>query len=151
MSTDKQTVLSQAPGALNSPSRPWEVFIDGDSIVARWKWMDATFFSPHEINDETRQFTYTVTLTNKGTWKETDASEKKSVGVQFSGGNLTFGSSSSTFKGKSTQKSVQFGIGRNNQTGEVGIVGFKFNTNTIKQPIRDYLTACGWKKAGLFG
>jgi hypothetical protein len=28
--------------------------------------------------------------------------------------------------------------------------GFKFDTATVKQPIRDYMISCGWKKAGLF-
>ena len=151
MSTDKQTVLAQAPEALNKPDQPWEVSVEGDSIVARWKWMDAAFFSPHEITNETREFTYTVTLTDKGTWKERDTTEKKSSGVSLEGGKLKIGGSSSTFKGKTTQKSIQFGIGKNKQTGEMGIVKFNFDTTSIKQPIRDYLTACGWKKAGLFG
>ena len=69
----------------------------------------------------------------------------------MSGGKLSFGSSSSSFRGKTNQKSFQFGVGKNNQTGKTGIVGFKFNTNDVKQSVRDYLTSCGWKSAGLFG
>ena len=148
---DKQTVLANAPAALNSPERPWEATVEGDSIVARWKWMDATFFSPHEITDETRQFTFTVTLTDKGTWKELDRTENKSSGAKMSGGKLSFGSSSNTFVGKTNQKSFSFGTGKDNQTGEVGLIGFKFNTTDVKQPVRDYLVSCGWKQAGLFG
>jgi len=144
---DKQAVLAGAPGALNRADRPWEVVVEGDSIIARWKWMDATFFSPYEINDETRQFTFIVTLTDKRTWKELDKTENKSSGMKMSGGKLSFGSSSSSFSGKSNQKSFSFGAGKNNQTGEAGIIGFKFNTTDVKQPVRDYLTACGWKKA----
>lgn len=151
MATDKLTVLSQAPGALNRPNQPWQVTVEGDSIVARWKWMDAAWFSPHEVNDETRRFTFTVTLTDKGKWKEIDKTENKSAGVSMSGGKVGFGSSSSTFIGKSNQKSFSFGTGVNNQTGQAGVVGFKFDTTAVKKPIRDYLTACGWKKAGLFG
>ena len=151
MATDKQTVLFQAPGALNRPDQPWEARVEGDSIIAYWKWMDASFFAPHEVNDETRQFTFTVTLTNKGTWKEIDRTESKSSGVKMSGGKMSFGSSSSSFTGKTNQKSFTFGAGKDNQTGEVGLVGFKFNTTAVKQPIRDYLTSHGWKKAGLFG
>ena len=149
--TDKQTVLANAPGALNKLDRPWEVTVEGDSIVARWKWMDATFFSPHEISDETKQFTFTVTLTDKRTWKELDRTENKTSGVKMSGGKLSFGSSSSSFSGKTNQKSFSFGAGKNNQTGEVGLIGFKFNTTDVKQPVRDYLLACGWKPAGMFG
>ena len=149
--SEKQRVLLNAPGALNRPDRPWEVVIEGDSIIARWKWMDAMFFAPHEISDETRQFTFTVTLTDKRTWKELDRTENKKSGVKMSDGKLSFGSSSNSFKGKTNQKSFQLGVGKNNQTGEAGIIGFKFNTTDVKQPVRDYLTSCGWKQAGLFG
>ena len=151
MFTDKQTVLSQAAGALNRPGQPWEATVQGDSIVAHWKWMDATFFAPHEVNDQTRQFTFTVTLTDKGTWKEIDQTENKSSGVKMSGGKIGFGSSSRSFTGKTNQKSFAFGAGQNNQTGEAGLIGFKLDTTAVKQPIRDYLTSCGWKKAGMFG
>jgi len=149
--SQKQQTLQNAPGALNRPDRPWQVTVEGDALVARWKWMDATFFAPHEVNAETRDYTFTVTLSDKGTWKELDKSEDKAAGVQMSGGKLSFGASSSTFIGKQTRKSFEFGLGQNNQTGQAGLIGFKFDTTAVKQPIREYLTACGWKKAGLFG
>lgn len=102
---------------------------EGDSIVARWKRMDA----PNEVNNEIKQFTFTVTLTDKGTWKELDKRFDQHVHRQ-------------------DQPEIHFiGLRQNNQTGEVGVVSFKFNTTSVKQPIRDYLGNCGWKKAALFG
>ena len=147
--SEKQSVLANAPGALNRPDRPWVVTIEGDSIVARWKWMDATFFAPHEVNNETRDFKFTATLSDNRTWKEVDVTEKKSSGIKMSGGKIGFGSSSSTFKGKTNQKSFTLGAGKNNETGEVGLVAFKFDTTAVKQPVREYLISCGWKKAGM--
>jgi len=149
--TEKQSVLAQAPGVLNVPGRPWEVTVEGDSIIARWRWMDATFFSPQEINEEIKAFTFIVTLSDNGKWKELDKTENKSSGVSVSGGKIGFGSSSSTFSGKTSQKSFTLGAGKNNQTGEVGLISFKFDTSSVKQPLRDYLASHGWKKAGLFG
>ena len=149
--SEKQTVLANAPHALNRADRPWVVTVEGDSIVARWKWMDATFFAPHEVNDETRQFTFIVTLTDNRTWKELDKTQNKKSGVKMSGGKLSFGSSSHSFSGKSNQKSFTFGAGKNSQTGETGFIAIKFNTTDVKKPVRDYLTACGWKPAGVFG
>jgi len=64
----------------------------------------------------------------------------------MSGGKLSFGSSSNSFMGKTNQKSFQFGLGKNNQTGEAGVIGFKFNTTDVKQPVREYLISCGWNK-----
>ncbi|AXE39122.1 hypothetical protein [Acidipropionibacterium virtanenii] len=151
MRGDKQAVLAGAPAALNRPDQPWEVMVDGDSIVARWKWMDARFFSPQQVNDEVRQYTFTATLTDRGTWKESDKKKSASANVRFEGGKVSFGKSTSGFRGKTTEKSFEFGVGKNRQTGEVGAMGFAFDTSAVKRPVRDYLSACGWKKAGLFG
>ena len=148
---DKQAVLAQAPFVLNRPDQPWVVTIEGDSIVARWKWMDAYFFSPQEVTDEVRDYTFTVTLSDKGTYKEHDRTEEKEKSIKMEGGKLSLGTSSNSFMGKTNRKSFEFGIGQDKQSGEVGLVGFKYNTTSVKQPIREYLTSCGWKQAGLFG
>ena len=55
-------MLITAPGALNKPEQPWEVTVEGDSSVARWKWMDATFFGPGQVTDEAKSYTFIVTL-----------------------------------------------------------------------------------------
>ena len=34
--------------------------------------MDATFFSPNEITNEVKEYSYIVTLTDKGKWTEKD-------------------------------------------------------------------------------
>jgi len=149
--TPKRQILQEAPYALNRPGIPWQVAVEGDSIVARWKWMDATFFAPHEITSEVRDYTFTVMLSDNRTWKELDRSEDKKAGVRVSGGKLSFGGSSNTFVGKQNKKSFQFGVGQNNQTGQAGLIGFKFDTTQIKEAVRGYLTSRGWKKAGLFG
>ncbi|MDR0851132.1 MAG: hypothetical protein LBN36_01420 [Clostridiales Family XIII bacterium] len=151
MAVEKQQVLYDAPGYLNRPDQPWYVTVEGDSIVARWKWMDAIFFAPHEVNNEVRDYTFTVTLKDNYKWKEVDRSEESSSGANFSNGQLSFGGSKNTFKGKQSGKSVQFGIGADRGSGAVGLVGFKFDTEAVKAPIRAFLSSAGWKKAGLFG
>ena len=150
MYTEKEKVLAEAPAALNKPDQPWEVTVEGDTIVARWKWMDATFFSPSQVTNKTKAYTFTVTLKDNGKWKELDKTQSTSSGAGMRSGRTGFGSTS-TFIGKTSQKSISFGIGKNNQTGETGVIGFKFDTTKVKQPIREYLTKYGWKKAGLFG
>jgi len=148
---EKQQVLNEAPAALNKPEQPWQVTVEGDTIVARWKWMDAAFFAPHEVNNETRDYSFTVTLTDKGKWKEVDKTVQKSSGISMNGGNIKIGGSSQKFIGKTSQKSISFGTGINKQTGQAGIVVSKFDTSLVKNAVRAYLTNCGWKKAGLFG
>ena len=60
--------------------------------------------------------------------------------------SLGYANSYNTFKDKTSQKFFELALGRNNKTGEIGLVKSKFDTEMVKQPIRVYLTACGWKK-----
>jgi len=149
MATDKQSMLYHAPTMLNSPEIPWVVSVEGDSIIARWKWMDALWFSANEISDEVKNYSFAVTLSDKGTYKELDTTEDKTRSITMGGGNIGFGTSKDVFKGKQNRKSFEFGIGRNNTTGGVGFIGFKYDTTKVKDQIRGYLDANGWKKAGL--
>ena len=149
MAMEKQQVLQGAVQALNGDDKPWAVTVEGDSIVGRGKWMDARFFSPASITNEEREYIFTVTLKDNGKWQEIDKATNKASGVSFSGGSLSFGSSSSSFKGKMSQKSVSFGLGQNKQDGSIGIIKSSLDTSLIKDSVRRYLTQCGWKKAGL--
>lgn len=58
----KQSILENIQTDLNQSNQPWEVTIQGDSIVATWKWMDATFFSPNDITNEIKEYKFIVTL-----------------------------------------------------------------------------------------
>ncbi len=151
MFVDKQRVLYDAPAALNRPDQPWVVTVEGENIVARWKWMDAVFFAPNEITDATKAYSFVVTLKDNGKWKEQDITMQTSKSVGFEGGTLKIGGAKQAFSGHSTQKSFEVGLGKNKQDGNVGLLAFKFDTQYVKEPIRAYLTNCGWKKGGLFG
>jgi hypothetical protein len=151
MTVPKAQVLFDAPTYLNHPNLPWFVSIEGDAIVARWKWMDALFFAPHEVTGETREYAYIVTLNDKGKYKEQDRTTEKESAISIENGQINFGASSSTFAGKKNEKAFKIGFGANNQNNDVGLVGFKYSTEQIKGPIRAFLESAGYKKAGLFG
>lgn len=151
MRADKQQILADAPQVLNRDDLPWHVTVQGDSIVGAWKWMDARFFAPGSVSDEEREYVFTVTLQDNGKWKEVDSTTESTSSVRANGGKIGFGSSHSSFKGKTTQKSFSASFGRDKQTGETGMVSSKLDTTQLKDWIRGYLKQCGWKKAGLFG
>lgn len=144
---DKQVILQNIKNDLNKPNQPWEISIEGNSIVAYWKWMDATFFSPNDVTNEIKEYKFIVTLLDNSKWSEQDASTQSNV--SFNGNGLSFGTSS--FSGNQVSKSITIGFGKDNSTGKVGIIKSKFDTSIIKNAIRNYLTNCGWKKKGLFG
>lgn len=147
MFIDKYKVLADASLALNKPDQPWEASIEEDRIVARWKWMDAAFFSPTSVSAQTKSYQFIITLKDNGKYKELDKTASSSASASAGGIKLE----ASGFVGKTTQKSFEFGVGKNRQTGESGAIGFHLDTAMVKRSIRNYLTACGWKKSGLFG
>lgn len=144
---DKQSILQNIQNNLNHANQPWQIIVQGDSIIASWKWMDATFFSPNDVTNEVREYKFIVTLLDNAKWSEKDISVQSNVNMN--GNGLSFGKSA--FIGQQSSKSFTIGIGKNNSTGEVGIIKTKFDTSEIKKAIRDYLTNCGWKKKGFFG
>ena len=148
MFVDKQRLLYEAPTALNRPDVPWVVTVEGDSIVLRWKWEDPDFYDPLALpGEDLRQFIFTFTLYDNGQWKEVDQEIQRSKGPSISGGTLSFGSSSSNFRGKTSQKSFQMGLGRK-EDGSLGLVSAKHDTTPAKEYVRGWLTSCGWTKAG---
>jgi len=151
MAYPKADVLAHAAEQLNRPDQPWFVTVQGDSIIAQWKWMDAQWFAPGSATNEVQSFSFTATLDDNGKYKEVDRSQAASGGMSMSGGTLSFGTSSSSFKGHQVGKSFQFGVGHDNNTGQTGFIAAQFDTERVKQPVRAYLEACGYKKAGLFG
>ncbi|MCL2889446.1 MAG: hypothetical protein FWE65_03370 [Eggerthellaceae bacterium] len=148
MAYEKQQVLQWAPQSLNLQNQPWYVTVEGDSIVARWKWMDVQWFAPKEVTKELQAYTFTITLKGNGKYKELDTTVKKASTIQdMGGGKVKLGTSQQVFIGKKTEKAVAGGIGMNNTTGQVGVVGFKYSTDYIKQPVRAFMQNCGWQKA----
>ncbi len=148
MYTNKQKMLDDAMMVLNNANNPWEVMVEGDCIIASWKWLDARFFGPQTITDEKKEYKFIVTLKDNGKYKETDIMKTKKPQINFRNGKLSFGSSAQ--QGNLMSKSIRIGLGKDKQTGEYGLIKSTFSTEAVKDPIRRYLKDNGWKKAGLF-
>jgi len=127
MYTDRQIVLANAAQTLNRPDQPWEVTVKGNSIVARWRWADPTFFTPKQATKRVRHFKFTAKLKQKGRWTE----HERRVCMTLLGGSA---------------RPVEYHLGVNPLTGQPGLGGFAFEEALIKNPIRQYLTACDWKE-----
>lgn len=143
MFQEKKKVLSEAPNALNKNDQPWEVNVEEDMILARFKWWDAGFFSPQRINNELKQYIFKVTLDDRGKWHELDYITNSGDYV----GNVRRSRKKEFFVGKTVQKTVTFELGK----GKPERVYDDLDTAVMKRSVRAYLSGCGWKKAGLFG
>lgn len=141
---DKQYVLNQVQN-LNHPNQPFYYVVEGDEIVGRWKWMDARFFVPNGISDETKQYELRIKLDEKGKWHEKDKTINKSTNIDLKNGKITFGTNN--FSGATTSKQFEFGFGKDKQSDQTGAIGFYLDTNMIKEPVRNFLKNMGYKKS----
>lgn len=137
--------LYQVLPQLNNPNAPFYYEIKGDEIVGRWNWMDARFFTPNGVSEETKEYAFRVRIDSKGKWHESEQTHNTAKNVDIRNGKITFGSDN--FTGATTSKQFEFGFGKNKQNGQTGAIGFYLDTNMIKQPVRDLLKAYGYRKA----
>lgn len=129
-------------GALNNPSLPFYFSAEGNDIVGRWKWMDATFFTANGVTSEVKEYEFRVTLFDNGTYCEHDKMSNKWSSADVRNGKVEFGKSG--FSGHANSKQMVMGFGKNNDTEKSGVIGFKLDTSMIKSPLRQYLNACGY-------
>lgn len=52
----------------------------------------------------------------------------------------------SGFKGKQMSFDLSVGTGVDRKSGNVGVIKTVFNSETYKQPVREYLKSCGYKE-----
>ncbi len=154
MTTPLAELLALVP-SLNDPKNPFTYEVKGDSIIGKWDIVSAKTLYPTEFSSIDKKFQVIVDLDEKkGTWKPKEKSSES--GASVSGGGISFGSSSSTFSGKSVSKGASFEFGgvtkKKGEDATLAPLVYSWDTAKIKQPLFDFLEANGWKrKKGLFG
>jgi len=139
-------------GQLNRAGQPFAYWVEGNKIIGRWLWQDQTLFNPVALTDEVRTFAFICELLEDGTYKEHTEETTRESGFSAGDGKIGLSFGSSSFKGTSTRKEFSIGLGRDNQTGQIGLVTASLDTEAIKKPLRDYLAYCGWqRKEGVLG
>ena len=144
----KEEILANIANDLGTADKKWTIDIEGYQIVAYWKWKDGTFISTESVTDEIRDYKFIVTLLDNGKWKELDITNDSEKEANLKQGKFSL--NKSFFAGNKTQKTFEFSFGKKRDENNFGIQEISFDTNDIKQPIREYLKQCGWKKKGLF-
>ena len=152
MTTPLPELLAQV-ATLNDPKNPFTYEVKGTTIVGKWDIVSAKSLYPKEFRTIDKKFSITVELDEKkGTWKAKEKS--KESGGMVNGDGISFGSSTKSFSGKSTNKSFGFEFGGINATkdGVSPVLAWSFDSSRIKGPLFALLDANGWtKKKGLFG
>lgn len=133
--------LFEAALALNGEDKKYVITVEGDKIITRVKWMDATLFSPTSISNEMREFEYIVKVNDNGTY--TEIAKTISSGTSLSTGGFSL-NKRGMIGGNTYTKTIAFG--RNNQTGELGIISTSFSSKEYKSPIKELMKSSGYKK-----
>ena len=135
--------------ALNRTTAPWRVMSgapENVDLIAEWKIVDAMWYEIFAKAKLTKIFRIYLKL-------DEDSHEVRTMDREYtlawSAGIPMLKVEMSTFKGQST--SVEFGTGYAfTETLAPGqVYKYKFNTNEIKKPIQDAVTACGWVYKGV--
>jgi len=139
-------------GQLNRPGQPFAYWVEGNSIVGRWLWQDQTLFNPMSVTDEVRTFAFTCELQQDGTYKEHITEVQRETSLTTGDGTIGLSFGGNSFHGIGTHREFRAGMGRDNQTGQVGLVTASMNSELVKKPLRDYLAYYGWQpKKGFLG
>lgn len=147
---DFQTMINQVAMYFNSDIRwPFEVrntsTPQANQFECVWNWKNAIVASTQGITDEQRMFKAVYTIYPNGSYTVQDISTATNKG--FGGGKFSFGKS--FFKGKQIGMHKEIAIGRNNQTGQMGLMTFDFNTEKIHKPVEEVLASYGLTKYGM--
>ena len=140
----KEEVLSTIGKDLNKDNQPWVLAVDGDYVSAKWRWMDATFFSLTDVTDEIKEFEFIVHLKDNGKWKEEvkDISHSINIGTNI-GGSFSVNKN----LGSKKEFHLNYGIGHDNKNDKSGLIKSEMNSDDVIKPIREYLESKGWKKS----
>ena len=121
-----------------------------DEVTFTWDRQNAQIVGLGSVEDRHMTFKHIVTLLPGNKYKTHDGDESKTKSVSLSsGGSLSFGAGTESFKGHKSGFQKEITFGRNKNTGETGLIEFDFNSKRIKGPVKQFLAENGMKK-GLF-
>jgi len=134
---------------LNRPTAPYQI-VDGHAenvdLVAEWKIVDAQWYEIFAKANLTKVFRIYMKLDPE---KHELRAQDHEYTVEWRASVPSLSLALSSFKGQMT--SVEFG-GAYAFTEEFApgmVYKYRFNTNELKKPIQEAITACGWTYKGV--
>jgi len=134
---------------LNRETAPYQI-IDGASqnvdLIAEWKIVDAKWYELFAKANLTKVFRIYMKFDAA---KQQVRAKDEEFTVEWRAGVPSLSFSASKFQGQTT--SIEFGAAYAfTEELKPGVVyKYRFNTNEIKKPIQEAVTACGWDYKGI--
>jgi hypothetical protein len=135
--------------ALNRETAPYQI-IDGSSenvdLIAEWKIVDAKWYEIFAKANLTKVFRIYMKFNED---KHEVRAKDEEYTVEWRAGVPSLSMTASKFQGQKT--SIEFGTAyaftEELQPGQVH--KYRFNTNEMKKPLQEAVTACGWTYKGV--
>jgi hypothetical protein len=144
----REEVLSSLLG-LNRPTAPYRL-VDGQQegvdLIAEWKIVDAQWYELFAKASISKVFRIYLKL-------DPDKHEVRAMDreytVQWRAGAPTLSVSAQAFKGQKQEVSFGGAYAFTETLAPGQVYKYRFNTNEIKKPIQEAVTACGWTYKGV--
>lgn len=135
--------------ALNRETAPYQIrdgSAEGVDLIAEWKIVDAKWYEIFAKANLTKVFRIYMKFDEDK--REVRAKDEEYT-VEWRAGVPSLSVSASKFSGQKT--SIEFGTAyaftEELKPGQV--YNYRFNTNEVKKPIQEAVTACGWAYKGI--
>jgi hypothetical protein len=135
--------------ALNRETAPYQIrdgSAEGVDLIAEWKIVDAKWYEIFAKANLTKIFRIYMKFDES---KHEVRAKDEEYTVEWRAGVPSLSLSASKFSGQKT--SIEFGTAyaftEELKPGQV--YNYRFNTNEIKKPIQEAVTACGWTYKGV--
>lgn len=135
--------------ALDRPSAPWRVVDgrpEGVDLIAEWKIVDARWYEIFAKAGLSRVFRIHMKLDEA---KKQVRAQDRAYEVSWRAGIPSLSIAASAFRGQA--RSIEFGASYG-FTEDLAIgrqYNYRFQTDEIKRPVQDAVTACGWVYKGV--
>ncbi len=136
----------------NSQDLPYKMEIvtegvNGDQyVVARWKWMDAAYFTGVSVTKEIQEFAVYYKLEPDGKYRYFDSADNLIARAGMADGRRGASVAAEAFYGKRIEYKKTVVLGKNNLNGKEGLVGFVLKSGSIHKPVKEWLEKNGYKK-----
>ena len=113
--------------------------IEQDCFVTQLNWQNVTYFNGRGLTHSSRTYRNIVKIRSNGDFYMIDVYINNDSSIGLDGLQID----NSYFGGKSLNFTSEVMFGKDNNTGEVGVQTYTFNTSDIQKPIKDYFQGMG--------
>lgn len=139
---NKNEIIDKVIRTLNNGTYPFNAVRDGDSIIVKWEWKDATQFGIGTVSREVSAFRYVVMVNDDNTFYGYDTDESRIASLGVSGANCP---QDRSFIGHEIRFHRETAVGRNAGENNTGVRTWEFSTTKVHNVVKEVFENNGWK------